>query len=144
MSDQIAQQREQVEQHIRLENQHDWDAVHKTFAAGAPTWFDMVPFGARLDGPAGIATAYHLLSTALPDVAIEVLTQYDIPGCSIRELMITGTHTGDWCGIPGSGRRVQFQLACFFEFGTGAAQGQLIAERVYFNNETLIKQMRGE
>jgi hypothetical protein len=39
---------------------------------------------------------------------------------------------------------VRFQLAGFFLFGTGLQAGKLLAERIYFDNDTVLRQMRGE
>ena len=36
------------------------------------------------------------------------------------------------------------QLAGFFLFGTGQQTGKLLAERIYFDNETIMRQLRGE
>jgi hypothetical protein len=67
-----------------------------------------------------------------------------VPGCSIREVTIYGTPKGDWCGTPGTGKHVRFHLAAFFLFGHGAHAGKLLAERIYFDNETIMRQLRGE
>ena len=144
MQDPLQLQREKVDQHIRLENAHQWQAVQETFTATGNAFFDLVPFSARLPGLAGVTQAYEILSTALPDVTIRVNSAYDVPGCSIRELTVSGTHQGDYSGAPPLGKRVSIEMACFFLFGMGEDEGQLIAERVYFDNETLLRQMRGE
>jgi len=39
---------------------------------------------------------------------------------------------------------VRWQLAGFFLFGTGQQAGKLLAERIYFDNETIMRQLRGE
>ena len=36
------------------------------------------------------------------------------------------------------------ELAAFYLFGTGENVDKLVAERVYFDNEILLRQMRGE
>ena len=66
-----------------------------------------------------------------------------MPGCSIREVTISGTHKGDWCGVAGTGRPVKFHLAAFFLFGKGENSGKLVAERIYFDNETVMQQING-
>lgn len=136
----IARQRAVVAEHFALENAHDWAAVVGSFTAADPA-FELVPAAARLPGRDGIASAYHILSTALPDVRVEEVRGWDVPGCSVREIVITGTHTGEYFGVPGGGRRVRAEMACFFEFD---AEGRLRIERVYFDNARLLAQMRGE
>jgi len=36
------------------------------------------------------------------------------------------------------------KIACFFIFGKGADAGKLVAKRIYFDNELLLRQLRGE
>ena len=136
----LERQRAAVAEHFALENAHDWPKVVATFTAPNPV-FELVPAGAKMSGHEGIAGAYHILDTALPDVRITVVKGSDVPGYSVREILITGKHTGDYFGVPGGGRKVKIEMACFFEFD---AAGRLITERVYFDNARLIAQMRGE
>ena len=75
---------------------------------------------------------------------LTVTGEYDTPGCSIREVTITGTHLGEYGGVPASGNRVAFELAGFFLFGSGENAGKIVAERAYFDNEILMRQIRGE
>jgi hypothetical protein len=67
-----------------------------------------------------------------------------VPGCSIREVTISGTQRGEYSGVAATGRPARFQLAAFFLFGTGEQAGKLLAERIYFDNETVLRQLRGE
>jgi hypothetical protein len=87
---------------------------------------------------------YQAANAAFPDFDITVWGEYDTPGCSVREVTISGTHKGDWCGIRGTGKSVRWQLAAFFFFGSGQQAGKLLAERIYFDNETIMRQLRGE
>ena len=70
--------------------------------------------------------------------------EFDTPGCSIREVTISGTHKGDWCGVAGTGKPVKFHLAGLFLFGKGENSGKLVAERIYFDNETVMQQINGK
>jgi steroid delta-isomerase-like uncharacterized protein len=140
MDARIDSQRAAVAEHFALENAHDWAAVVASFTAPDPA-FELVPAAARLPGHDGIASAYHILSTALPDVRVTEVRGWDVPGCSVREIIVSGTHTGEYFGVPGSGRRVRAEIACFFEFD---GDGRLRTERVYFDNARLLAQMRGE
>jgi hypothetical protein len=77
---------------------------------------------------------YRAAETAFPDFRIDVWGEFDAPGCSMREVTISGTHKGDWCGVAGAGRQVEFHLAGLFLFGKGENSGKLLAERIYFDN----------
>lgn len=140
MDQKIDRQRQIVSEHFELENAHRWDKVVETFRSPNAA-FELVPAGARLPGKDGIAAAYNILSTALPDVEIRIATELDVPGCSVREIVVTGTHLGNYLGLPASGRKVRAEMACFFLFDDS---GELTIERVYFDNGSLMAQMRGE
>ena len=49
-----------------------------------------------------------VIDAALPDFDIHVWGEYDVPGCSIREVTISGTHRGEYFGIAPTGKRVTF------------------------------------
>ena len=78
----------------------------------------------------------------LPDFEIVVHTENDVPGVSIREAQIKGTHGGEYCGVQATGRRVSVPLIGLFLFDT--TTGHLNAERIYFDNNTILAQIRGE
>ena len=146
MTDQalIKLQRDTVARHIRGENAHDWSAVYDTFVQDDRAFYDVVPLNARFSGFVGVQDFYQVIDAAFPDFQITVWAEYDVPGCSIREVTISGTHRGEYSGIAATGRPARFQLAGFFLFGTGEHAGKLLAERIYFDNETLLRQLRGE
>jgi predicted ester cyclase len=144
MEDTIRAQRATVDEHIRRENGKSWSGVYDTFVQDESAFYDVVPFNIRYPGFSGVKDFYQAANAAFPDFDTTVWGEYDMPGCSVREVTISGTHKGDWCGIPGTGRRVRWQLAGFFLFGTGQQAGKLLAERIYFDNETIMRQLRGE
>jgi SnoaL-like polyketide cyclase len=94
MNDIIERQREIVARHIRGENEHDWAAVYDTFVQDDRAHYDVVPLGAVFKGIEGVRGFYQSIAAALPDLRIEVRSEYDVPGCSIREVVISGTHKG--------------------------------------------------
>ncbi len=140
MDERIERQRQSVAEHLALENAHQWAEVVDTFR-GPNAAFEMIPAGARLLGKEGIAAAYHILSTALPDAQIRLVSETDVPGRSVCEVVITGTHLGEYIGTPPSGQSVRIEAACFFLFDEA---GDLVTERVYFDNWSVLAQMRGE
>jgi predicted ester cyclase len=142
--DEIVQiQRATVAEHIREENAHNWPAVYSTFVQDDTAFYDVVPLHMHFPGIAGVKNFYQAAHTAFPDFRIDVWAEYDLPGCSIREVTISGTHEGDWCGVDGTGRQVKFNLLGVFLFGSGNNSGKLLAERVYFDNLTVMQQIQG-
>ena len=143
MEEIIRRQRAMVDEHIDLENAHNWTAVCKTFLSDESA-IDVVPLHVQFAGLNGISNFYQAVGAAFPDFKANVFGEYDSPGCSVREITVQGTHKGEWCGVAGTGRRVKFHVAVLYLFGKNNASGKLLAERLYFDNETVMKQIRGE
>jgi predicted ester cyclase len=118
--------------------------VYNTFVQDETAFYDVVPLHTHFAGLTGVKDFYQAAHQAFPDFTITVWGEYDLPGCSVREVTIAGTHQGDWCGVPGTGRRVKFHLLGLFLFGSEEKAGKLLAERIYFDNETVLQQIRGE
>jgi steroid delta-isomerase-like uncharacterized protein len=135
----IARQKQQIEKLLAELTAHRWEKVVDSFTGDNPS-YDDVPANMRFTGKAGIEAAYRTLGTALPDLKIDLVNAVDLTGCSIRELILSGTHLGSYQGIEANGRHVRFACACFFLFDTN---GDLAIERVYFDNDTVRNQMRG-
>ncbi len=141
----IALQRACVAEHISLENapDHDIDTVlTKTFAA-QDVFYDIVPGNAgRLTGTEGVVGFYEMLFSVLPDIHIEIVHQYDVPGCCALEGVVTGTHSAPFGDIQPLGKHVSFPFAAMYLFADDPTK--LVAERAYWDNEFLGAQMRGE
>jgi steroid delta-isomerase-like uncharacterized protein len=97
-----------VEQHIRLENEHDLEGVLRTFGDSAR--YDDEPWGEHYKGRNGVREFYEQLMKALPDLEIEVQRRHVSDDAILVEVMIRGTHLGGWRGLPATGRRVEFPL----------------------------------
>lgn len=144
-AEKIELQRKTVAQHMAGENAHDWDQVWETFIRDERAYYDVVPFGARYQGFGGVQDFYAAFESSFPDFHIDVTHEYDVPGCSIREVTITATHKGEFAGIEPTGTRVSFELAAFYIFGESEDEAnKLLVERIYFDTETLLRQLRGE
>ena len=102
MEEIIRLQRATVEEHIGQENAHNWPAVYDTFAWHESA-IDVVPFHAQFGGLSGIKDFYQAVDAAFPDFKADVWGEYDLPGCSVREITVEGTHKGERCGVAGTG-----------------------------------------
>ena len=140
MSDIIERQREIVARHIRGENEHDWEAVYGTFVQDERAHYDVVPLGAVFNGIEGVRGFYQSIATGLPDLRIDVRSEYDVPGCSIREVTISGTHKGEFGGIPPLGNPIRIEMAAFYTFDS--ASEKLIAEKIYYDQASVLEQMQ--
>lgn len=125
-----------VTEHIRLENQHNLDAVLHTFGEGAH--YDDEAWREHYDGPAGVRQFYEQLMRALPDLQIEVVRQHVSEDAIVMEVMIRGTQLGEWRGLPATGRRVEIPLCGVYTFDP---QDRLAGERIYYDRATVLRQL---
>jgi len=140
MESTIDRQRATVAEHIRSENDHNWPAVYDTFVQDDRAHYDVVPLGTTFKGIEGVRGFYQSLAAALPDLRIEVKSEYDVPGCSIREVVITGTHTGEFVGMKPLGNSLRIEMAAFYTFE--AESGKLVSERIYYDQAGVLEQMQ--
>lgn len=125
-----------VEQHIRSENLHDLEAIMDTF--GEEPRYDDEPWGDHRPGKQGVRSYYEDLIRALPDLQIEVHRRHVSADHIILEFEISGTHTGMWRGLPGTGRWVQFPLCAVFSFDD---HQRLAGEKIYYDRGTSLSQV---
>ena len=125
-----------VEQHIRLENQHDLEGVLCTF--GDTARYDDEPWGEHYKGRHGVRLFYEQLMSALPDLEIEVQRRHVADDAVLVEVMIRGTHLGGWRGLPATGRRVEFPLCGVYTFDP---EDRLAGEKIYYDRATVLRQL---
>jgi steroid delta-isomerase-like uncharacterized protein len=125
-----------VEQHIRLENEHDLEGVLSTF--GDTAHYDDAPWDEHYEGVKGVRRFYEQLMNALPDLEIEVQRQHVTDDAIVVEVMIRGTHLGGWRGLPATGRRVEFPLCGVYTFDDADL---LAGEKIYYDRGTVLRQL---
>ena len=125
-----------VEEHVEQENRHDIDGIMSTF--GESPWYDNEPVDEHHDGRGGVRTHYEDLLRALPDLHIDVHQRHVTDDHVILETTVTGTHEGNWRGLPGTGRAVEFDACAVFAFDD---QEKLAGERLYYDRATLLRQL---
>jgi steroid delta-isomerase-like uncharacterized protein len=125
-----------VEQHIRLENEHDLEGVLRTF--GDTARYDDEAWGEHHKGADGVRLFYEQLMKALPDLEIEVQRQHVTDDAVLLEVMIRGTHLGNWRGLPATGRRVEVPLCGVYTFDSS---DRLAGEKIYYDRGTVLRQL---
>lgn len=125
-----------VEQHIRLENEHDLEGVLRTF--GETAQYDDEPWNEHHKGPDGVRRFYEQLMQALPDLIIDVQRRHLSEDAILLEVIIRGTHLGGWRGLPATGRRVEFPLCAVYTFD---ANDRLAGEKIYYDRGTVLRQL---
>ena len=71
------------------------------------------------------------------DLHAEIVRLRHLDDGVLVEGFITGTHDGEWAGIPPSGNRVNFPVIGIFEFDGD----RLLCEKVFFDTATVLTQM---
>jgi steroid delta-isomerase-like uncharacterized protein len=127
---------ELVEQHIRSENLHDIEAIMGTF--GEDARYDDEPCGDHRVGRDGVRSYYEEMIQALPDLQIDVQRRQVSYEHTILEIVISGTHTGKWRGLPGTGCRVRSPLCAVYSFD---ANQKLAGEKIYYDRATCLSQI---
>jgi len=125
-----------VEQHVRLQNEHDLEGVLRTF--GDTAWYDDEPWGEHYEGRDGVRQFYEQLMKALPDLEIEVQRRHVADDAILLEVLIRGTHLGGWRGLPATGRRVEFPLCGVYTFDSDDC---LAGEKIYYDRGTVLRQL---
>jgi hypothetical protein len=75
-----------VEEHVRLENDHDLEGVMQTYAESAR--YDDEPYDEHHSGSADVRRYYERLMRALPDLRIEVQRRHATDEVVILECLI--------------------------------------------------------
>lgn len=139
----IELQRQVVAEHIQGENDGEYEGVRQTFVQDERSYFDCVPGGIRFPGTGGVQGWYDLLGALLPDLKIEVTHEYDTIGCCLREMTASGTHSLEFAGVEPTGKFLRWEAIALYIFDE-EQPGKLLGERAYWDNDALIKQMKGE
>jgi steroid delta-isomerase-like uncharacterized protein len=125
-----------VEQHIRLENEHDLEGVLRTF--GGTSRYDDEAWGEHYEGGNGVRRFYEQLMKALPDLEIDVRDRHVADKAILVEVVIRGTHLGGWRGLPPTGRRLEFPLCGVYTFDI---EDRLAGEKTYYDRGTVLRQL---
>jgi steroid delta-isomerase-like uncharacterized protein len=136
MEARTARRLQQVEEHVRLENAHDLDGLMSTF--GASGFYDDEPWSEHHEGLDAVRGYYGDLLRAAPDFQIDVRHRHATEDAVVLEVRLSGTHSGAWRGLPGTGRRFDFPLCAVFTFDD---RDRLAGERIYYDRATVLRQM---
>ena len=121
-----------VRDHMRLEIEHDWDAVIATFAHPR---YELYGSGAVFDGEAAVRAYFAASRTPFPDQGNEVIAIAHTGDTVLVELWLTGTHLGPLKladrTVEPTGRAFRVRVAASSEFEPGTAR--IVCERPYFD-----------
>ena len=121
-----------VYEHAAAENRHDVEATIATFHQ--PRYeFN----GQPSDGAQAVRELLGGFMTGFPDLHIEPTRIRHLDDGVLVEGTITGTHDGQWAGIPPTGRHVAVPVVGIFEFD----DDRLLCEKVHMDTAMLLSQI---
>src|SRR5918994_4709944 len=101
VADLRARREQVVRDHMRTENEQDFD---KTIATFAHPRYELVPTGAVYDGEDEVRAYYRARRSVIPDQRNELIALHHTDDGVIVEFWLRGTHLGSVDGTPPSGR----------------------------------------
>lgn len=96
---------------------HDIEAVVSFFAEDCV--YEDVALGALNRGKSEVRTFVQATLTAIPDFKIEPKSVFATVDWLASEWIMTGTHTGDFPGLPATGKSFSVPVASIMEFQSG-------------------------
>ena len=122
-----------VRRHAEAEDRHD---VEATLATVYTARYEVAPLGVS-DGETAVRDVLHSMITGFPDWHIEPGPLRHGDDFVFVEVRMIGTHNGLWAGWEPTGRKMDIQVACVFEF----VDDRLVCEKVYFDFATVMRQL---
>lgn len=123
-----------VRRHMEAENVHDFDAVIATFARPR---YELVATDQVHDGEAAVRAYFRESRSAFPDQRNELIGLHHADDAVVAEFWLLGTHRGPLLGMAPTGKAFRCRMVALFLF-----EGRdLVAERVYFDTATILRQI---
>lgn len=123
-----------VREHMESENRKDFDATLSTFPH---PHYEIVATGDVYDGRHAVLGYYAQTRGAFPDQRNRITSLRHADDAVIVEFELTGTHLGNYRGLPPTGKSFVCPMVAFFVF----EEDRLVNERVYFDASTLLRQL---
>jgi steroid delta-isomerase-like uncharacterized protein len=123
-----------VREHAESENRHEFDVALATFDHPR---YELIPTGDVIDGPEAVAAYYRETREAFPDQRNEILALHHADDAVLLEVVVMGTHRGNFRGLPATGRSFRCPGVAIFLF----EDDRLVCERAYFDQNTILRQL---
>ncbi len=123
-----------VLEHMEAENAHD---VARCIAAFSHPRYEIVATEEVSDGISGVNTLLNENKRGFPNFRFDPEAMHHADNAVIVEGRFTGTHDGNWRGLPATGRKVDFPLIIVFQF----EEERMVCERTYFDIGTPLRQL---
>jgi steroid delta-isomerase-like uncharacterized protein len=130
---------EVLAEHFRSEIDHDWDRCLATFR-DVPR-YEIVPTGQVHEGAEAVVEYHRRQRTAFPDQRHESVRMHVADDDTvISEFDLLGTNTGEYMGLPPTGRAFRVPVIAVFTFDGD----RITNERVYLDGASLLRQIGHE
>jgi predicted ester cyclase len=123
-----------VNEHVRLENAHDFPACIAEF--GRPR-YEVIADDDVFDGAARVQSFLDENRRAFPDFVFVATRISPTTDAVVVEGSFKGTHLGTWRGLFPTGRKVDFPMCVIFDFEGDV----MVNERLYFDLGTPLRQL---
>src|ERR1700754_3543185 len=123
-----------VREHMESENLHDFDTTIGTFDHPR---YELVATGDVYDGEEAVRGYFAESRRAFPDQRNELVALHHADDAVIVEFDLLGTHLGPLRALPPTGRTFRCRMSAHFIF----EGDQLVCERVYFDQLTIMRQL---
>ncbi len=123
--------------HFHDEVAQDWDATLSTFPH---PHYELIAQMAVHDGSREVRDYYHDTRVAFPGQDHEIISFRHTVDAVVVEFWLLGTHLGPLGKIPPTGSSHRTRMTAYFIFD---ADENLIVERIYFDQLTILKQLIG-
>lgn len=124
-----------IREHMDTEVTHEFDKTLATFN-GHPR-YEIVPTGEVYDGDDEVMTYYRTTRTAFPDQRHDNARFHVADDAVIVEFDLLGTNTGEFYGLPPTGKAFRVPVIAVFSF----AGERITNERIYFDAASLVTQI---
>jgi steroid delta-isomerase-like uncharacterized protein len=121
-------------EYLEAFNRRDWGKMKSLFA---PEFSYTGSDGAKQQGPdAGVAVA-QMFATAMSDAKIDIKQIHVAGNTAAVEFIGSGTHDGDFAGIPATGRKVTMPVVTILDI----KNDKIAAEREYMDMGHMMQQL---
>ena len=104
--------RELWKRHSIAEDERDLPGLISTLTPDCV--YELAQTGHRWERHEGAARFYMELLSAFPDIHFDLTDIVIGPQGVCEEAVVTGTHSGEWLGVPATGRKLTWRVVIFF------------------------------
>lgn len=123
-----------LREHMQSENEQEFERTMATFSHPR---YELVPTGEVYDGRDEVMGYYLQGRSVITDQRNEEIAIHDSGDAMVLEFWLRGTHLG---GSNPTGRSFEARMCAVFEFDD---DDLITCERVYFDQNTITRQLRG-